>query len=108
MKITDIIRGVLDIIDCADAEKPQEPAVSISIATPITPPEQDQEELARMQQLAGLLPSGAKEYSNSPEERVAGIDAVTASGTDLMKSKHPADIRTDAPSMYPGAQWKGQ
>ena len=25
---------------------------------------------------------------------------------DVHKSKNPADIRTDAPSMYPAAQWR--
>ena len=59
-----------------------------------------------MRQIAGLLGSGDTEYSNSPEEKYADIEAVVASGDDLNKSKHPSDIRSNSMSMFPGFQAK--
>lgn len=100
MKITDIIRGVLDIIDCADAEKPQEPAVSVSITKPVET-QADEDELARMKILSGLLSKEQAQYSNSPQEMISSVDNVIASGTDVHQSKHPSDIRSDSMSMYP-------
>ena len=101
MRITDIIRGVLDVIDRAEAPEPE---VAVIVQPESAP--QDDAELVRMRQIAGLLGSGDTEYSNSPEERVAGVDAVIASGDDVHHSKHPADIRTNAPSMFPNFQAK--
>ena len=63
---------------------------------------QDDAELVRMRQIAGLLGTGDVEYSNSPEEMTAPIDAVLASGDDVHKSKHPSDMRSDSVSLYPG------
>lgn len=96
MKITDIIRSVIDMIDAAD---PPEPKVAVVVNAQ---PEQDDAELVRMRQIAGLLGTGDTEYSNSPEERVAPIDAVLAAGDDVHRSKHPSDMRSDSVSMYPG------
>jgi hypothetical protein len=103
MKITDIIRTVLDLVDRAEIEKPKEPEMQVTVQA-----QGDPDELARIKQIAGLLTTGETEYSNSPEEKVADVDAVIASGTDLMKSKHPADIRGEHPSMYPFSQWRGE
>lgn len=91
MKITDIIRSVLDLIDSADAEPQQEPVVAIAV-------HDDGEELARIKQFAGV------EYSNTPQETVSPMAAAFPSGTDMHHSKNPADIRTNAPSMFPGFQ----
>ena len=94
MKITDIIRSVLDIIDGAEA--PAEPVVAIEIATE---PEAD---VMDMQRLAGILAD--PEYANEPNAVVAPIGAAFPAGDDVHHSKNPADIRTNAPSMYPGFQ----
>jgi hypothetical protein len=67
-------------------------------------PSTDDAELVRMRQIAGLIGTGDVDYSNSPEEKYAGIDAVVASGDDVHRSKHPSDIRGDSISMYPGHQ----
>jgi hypothetical protein len=64
----------------------------------------DDSELLRMRQIAGLIGSGEVEYTNSPEEKYAGIDAVTASGDDVHRAKNPADIRGNSISVYPGIQ----
>lgn len=96
MKITDIIRSVLDIIDTAEA--PAEPVVAVAIQT------EPQEQILDMQRLAGILDLDDAEYANSPEEIVAPVGAAFPAGDDVHSSKNPADIRTNAPSMFPGWQ----
>jgi len=96
MKISEIIRAVLDLIDSAEKKEPE---VAVKIETPVTASD---EELTRLKQIAGL--TGTSTYTSEPNPQYAGIDAVTASGTDINKSKNPADIRTNAPSMYPDWQ----
>lgn len=96
MKITDIIRGVINMIDAVEQPEPQ---VAVVVNTQ---PTDDDAELVRMRQIAGLLGTGDTEYSNSPEEMIAPIEAVLASGDDVHKSKHPSDMRSDSVSLYPG------
>lgn len=100
MKITDIIRGVLDIVDAVEQPDPQMAVVISTEPNSI----RDDAELVRMRQIAGLIGTGDVDYSNSPEEMTAPIDAVLASGDDVHRSKHPSDIRGDSISMYPGHQ----
>lgn len=66
------------------------------------PEHTEDSELLRMRQIAGLIGQGNVDYSNSPEEKYAGVDAVTAAGDDVHKSKHPSDMRSDSVSLYPG------
>ncbi len=94
MKITDIIRSVLDIIDGAEA--PAEPVVAIEIAAE---PEAD---VMDMQRLAGILAD--PEYANEPNAVIAPVAAAFPAGDDVHHSKNPADIRTNAPSMFPDWQ----
>lgn len=94
MKITDIIRSVLDIIDGAEA--PAEPVVAIEISA------EPAADVMDMQRLAGLLAD--PEYANEPNTVVAPIGAAFPAGDDVHHAKNPADIRTDAPSMFPGFQ----
>ncbi|CAB4133391.1 hypothetical protein UFOVP257_169 [uncultured Caudovirales phage] len=95
MKITDIIRNVLDIID--HAEDPEPPAVAVVQI------QDSGEELGDIQRLAGLT-SQEPEYANEPNEIIASMGAAFPAGDDVHHSKNPADIRTNAPSMYPGFQ----
>lgn len=90
MKVTEIIRGVLDLIDqieCAQQADDADLAV-----VQITPEKQG--------------------YDNSPNTHVQGIDSVTtAAGLGgLNGAKNPADLRANSVSMYPGfqAENKGQ
>lgn len=99
MKVTDIIRSVLDIID--NVEAPPEPQISLAIE--VNP----QEELQDMQRLAGLLDTPEVEYANEPHAVVAPMAAAFPAGDDVHHSKNPADIRTNAPSMFPGFQAGG-
>jgi hypothetical protein len=102
MKITDVIRTVLDLVDAAEAAEPQ---VSVTIEPPQQPdPAVDDAALVRMRQIAGLLDDEDGEFQNSPTERYATIDDMMSHGDDVHKPKNPADIRTNAPSMYPGHQ----
>ena len=97
MKVTDIIRQVLDIVDAAEqADAP----------TVVVQPEQEQPDaLIRIRHIAGLLPDGEEgEYQNTPQERTAPVGAAFPAGDDVHSSKNPADIRTNAPSMFPGWQ----
>ena len=102
MKVSDIIRSVLDLIDSAEAP---EQHVQIAVAVPA---EQDhtEEELLRLRQIAGLLDDGSGQYTNTPTEKYAGMDAVTATGADINRSKNPADMRSNSISMYPNFQAK--
>ena len=98
MKITDIIRGVLDVID--RAEQPEQEPVVAAIELEVEP----ETELADMQKLAGILGVEEPEYANAPVEIVAPVTAAFPSGDDVHHSKNPADIRTNAPSMFPAWQ----
>jgi hypothetical protein len=98
MKITDIIRGVLDVID--RAEEPEQTPVIAAVELEIEP----ETELADMQKLAGILGVEEPEYANAPVEIVAPVAAAFPAGDDVHHSKNPADIRTNAPSMFPAWQ----
>jgi hypothetical protein len=98
MRVSDIIRNVLDIIDQAEAPE-QEPVVAIAVkAEPAA-------ELQDIQRLAGLFDE--PEYANEPNEIVAPMGAAFPAGDDVHHSKNPADIRTNAPSMFPAWQARG-
>lgn len=102
MRVQDILRRLADVIDQGQQPAPEPTPVVVVKHTDI---QHDEDELARIKQIAGLLPTGdVDQYVNEPQEAYAGVDAVTASGTDVHKSKHPADIRGDSISMYPGHQ----
>jgi hypothetical protein len=100
MRATEIIRGILDLIDQVDATAETE----VEIAS--VP--DDTDELARMRQIAGLTmePLDPGEYSNTPHEAIAPIDAVVASGTDMHHSKATSDIRGNSFSLFPNFQAK--
>jgi hypothetical protein len=94
MRATEIIRGVLDLIDqveCAQQEQPTDP-VGGAFA-----------QLFAQMSAPVAEPQG---YDNSPNPHVQGIDSVTtAAGLGgLNGPKNPADIRSDSVSMYPNFQ----
>lgn len=101
MRVQDILRRLADVIDQNEQPAPEEQPVQVVVARQEVP--HDEDELARIKQIAGLLPTGeVDQYVNEPQEAYAGVDAVTASGTDVHKSKHPSDMRSDSVSLYPG------
>ena len=114
MRITDIIRGVLDLADMAGAASapvqitPQEPVV-VSVSDADTEPDPAEPDMiAVLKQLAGMEAGcgveAVPEYANEPKETVAPVTAAFPGGDDVHAKKNPADIRTNAPSMYPGYQ----
>jgi hypothetical protein len=62
------------------------------------------EELQDMQRLAGLVDLSEPEFANEPNTIIAPVPAAFPAGDDVHHSKNPADIRTNAPSMFPGFQ----
>lgn len=88
MKATEIIRGLLDLIDNLETEK--EESVDYQEETPDN---------------ANDIP--LSQYSNSPDEHVTPVDTILSMGNDLNKPKHPADIRVSTVALYPGTAYKG-
>ena len=97
MRIQDIIRSVLDILDqVGPAEQPDD-----------TPQGYCDDDLDRFKQIAGIVsqPGEMSVLANSPNEKIADIDAVTVdAGGGVNGPKHPHDIRVKDPSMYPNQQ----
>jgi hypothetical protein len=121
MRATEIIRDILNLIDqvedAGEEVTGQEPAVAVQVTKvspedSVMPLDNDVEAINRYKQIIDLLPDEQDElspFTNTPNPKVADISAVTTqSGDDVNKSKHPADMRTNAPSLYPGAQWRGE
>jgi hypothetical protein len=110
MRITDIIRGILDQVDATVGGQQEEPAQpDVVITAPQEEPcscEQEPESdlVAIIQRLAGLPVATEPDYANEPAEVVLPIGAAFPGGDDMHHRKNPADIRTNAPSMYPGYQ----
>jgi hypothetical protein len=106
MKITDVIRKIIDIIDQEEDAVEQQPRAEPDVTAVIS----NNDELARIIQIAGLLPTDEPaEYANEPEEKYADIDSVTTcAGGGVNGPKHPADIRGSTQSMYPGKVWGAQ
>lgn len=105
MRATEIIRGVLDLIDRLECEQPvQEPVVAV--IEPVEEPIQTGVDQNRFKQIFDILSAEQTQmYDNSPAEVTAGIESVTTNaGGGWNGPKNPADIRTNAPSMYPGFQ----
>lgn len=103
MRATEIIRGVLDLIDQVEQEQSSEP-VAVIANTQVEPGNELDDNVRRFKQIVDLV-SGQQDpaaFANEPEERVADIDAVTIdAGGGLNGPKHPADIRGEHPSMFP-------
>ena len=98
---------MLDLLDREVAVPTPAPEVVVKVDTQMDNVPSDDEQLERMKQIAGLIGNDDGDYSNSPEAKYATIDDVMNHGDDVHHSKHPADIRTNAPSMYPNFQARG-
>jgi len=100
MRATEIIRGVLDLIDqieCAQEQpEPQDP-IGGAFA-----------QLFAQLSAEPVEVKSASIYDNSPDVHVQGIESVTtAAGLGgLNGAKNPSDIRSDSVSMYPNFQAK--
>lgn len=91
MRAQDIIRAVLDLIDKSE-EVPDETCGA-----------EDGEPIAsRFKQIMAMIDSDSTgPYSNTPNEVVADVDAVTTlAGGGVNGPKHPDDIRVKDPGGY--------
>lgn len=102
MRATEIIRGVLDLIDQIDCNTEQDmPVMSIPQQEPETI--QTGVDQNRFKQIFDILSAQSTQmYNNSPDPVVTGIDSVTVhAGGGEHGPKNPADIRADSVAMYP-------
>ena len=99
MKVSEIIRSILDVIDKVEASQTLNRS-----AGQIPNDKLYNDDVRRFQQIVDLADSGEPtEYSNTPREEYADLDSVTtAAGGGMQSPKHPADIRGEQPSIYPG------
>ena len=98
MRATEIIRGVLDLIDQVEcAQQPQPEPVVGDFA----------QLFAQMTAEPAETPSTGV-YDNSPNTHVQGVASVTTDAGlgGLNGPKNPADIRANSISMYPNFQAK--
>jgi len=94
MRITDLIRNTLDVIDGVEVQPaPQE--VSAYSDT----------DVKRFKQIVDLADQGdhSTEYSNTPKEQYADIAAVThdAGAENMNGTKEPEDLRGNSFRIYP-------
>ena len=66
MRVSEIIRTILDVIDQAEQQQPEQPVEELGYT---------ENDIKRFQQIAGL--KGPGEYTTTPNEQYAGIEAVT-------------------------------
>ena len=101
MRATDIVRQVLDLLDQIEGEHDLKPEAEITI-------NQNDEPDDRFRSILAMLDADSfGPLANSPNEVVAPVSAVTTdAGGGPNAPKHPHDIRTAQPSMYPDQQEK--
>lgn len=93
MRATDIVRSILDLLDNIENEKPD---VDVEIDN------EPGEQTSRFKQIFAMLDNPTeRDYSNTPNEIVSSVDAITTdAGGGVNGTKHPADIRVKDPRGY--------
>lgn len=91
MRVTEIIRNILDIIDDIENKQPDQPIEDMGY---------DKKDVKRFQQIADLTTD--KQYSTEPNEQYMDIDSVTVNaGADSWQgTKDSADIRGTTTRIY--------
>lgn len=111
MRAQEIIAHFLNLIDKQENNQgieiivPEEdPAGQTSPLSKVELAEPAPDDIRRFKQIVDLVNSGEQTgYSNTPKEEYADISAVTtAAGGGMQTPKHPADIKGEHPSLYPG------
>ena len=94
MRITELIRDILDIIDGAERQQSVDSAEGSYKDT----------DIKRFKQIVDLADQSDSVIANAPNEQYADLDAVTvdAGAENMNGTKHPADLRGEHPSLYPG------
>ena len=96
MKVSEIIRSILDVIDQAEqTQQPEQPVEELGYTD---------NDIKRFQQIAGL--AGSSTYSTQPNEQYADVDAVTnqAGADGWQGTKEPEDIRGTTFRIYPSKE----
>lgn len=96
MRVQEIIRGILDMLDGVEPRQPSAPVEDTGYSDA---------DIKRFKQIVDLAADDqTTDYANEPKEQYANVDAVTVdAGADQWQgTKHPADIRGEHPSLYPG------
>jgi hypothetical protein len=96
MRVQEIIRGILDMLDGVEPRQTSEPVEDTGYSDT---------DIKRFKQIVDLVNTEEESvYSNEPKEQYADIEAVTnnAGADSWQGTKHPADIRGEHPSLYPG------
>ncbi len=102
MKITDIIRGILDLADTSLNIQTQSDSLPSDIEIDTNLVDVDQTDSSEIDEIAKL--AGVSRASTTPSEIVFPLSSAYPAGDDVHQSKNPADIRSDSFSMYPGYQ----
>lgn len=95
MKVAEILRAIATLVDAV--EQPEQAEIQPEVE--VVAVEEEPADLDSIKKLAGIAVA-----NTTPEEHVFPLSAAFPSGDDVHQSKNPADIRTNAPSMYPGFQ----
>ena len=94
MTVNEIIRDILNVLDGIERQRDDSPSAY------------SDNDIKRFKQIVDLAepPKCQPEYANEPNEQYADIDAVADNaGSDSWQgTKHPADIRGEHSSLYPG------
>jgi len=95
MKITELIRDILDVIDDIEIKEHPGPEAEVTITA-------QGDDINRFRQIVDLAQDSQSGYANQPNERIAGVDAVTVNAVGGMNGpKDPSDIRGSTQAMYP-------
>lgn len=107
MRIQELIRGILDMLDGAEQVKPTQVVIAHPTAT-IAPPVDASpltygDDINRFRQIVDLASNDSCEpYGNSPGEKYASIDSVTVdAGGGVNGPKDPRDLRGNSFPIYP-------
>lgn len=102
MRVQEIIRGILDMLDGVESRQPTEPVADTGYSDT---------DIKRFKQIVDLVDADEEAvYSNEPNEQYADIESVTndAGADSWQGTKHPADIKGEHPSLYPGKVYGAQ
>jgi len=112
MRIQELIRGILDMLDGKQEPEPTTIVLAHPTAT-IEPPKDASplthvggDDINRWRQIVDLADNnGCDPYGNTPKEKYSDINSVTVdAGGGWNGPKHPSDIRGEHTSMYPAHQ----
>ena len=108
MRIQDIIRNMIDMIDGVQQEQePEQTTIIVAHPTATIDEPADAsplthgDDIRRFKQIVDLADKQTTEYTNTPKEEYAGVESVTTdAGGGWMEPKHTKDIRGNSSRIY--------